>query len=167
VIDDDLTSKCSPGALNQLEVKMKKLIMGILALGLAAFAVSGAQTSKAVLRYADVAGAGPQGTFVFVTMPDGTHNAFLHLTGLKPSATVYANHIHYNDKGDAKCDLQNGDKLLPLNSVTADKDGNATVFTTFPASAKYPAGSTYYNIHSNDPTAVGPSIACGDMSMGN
>lgn len=147
---------------------MKKLVMGVLALGLAAFAISGAQTmKKAEVRYAEVAGTGGKGTFVFITMPNGEHNAFLRITGLKPSEKVYANHVHYNEKGDANCKAQNGDKVLPLTSVTADKDGNATVFTQFPASAKYPAGTTYYNIHSNDPAAVGPSIACGDIAMGN
>ena len=142
---------------------MKKILVSIVALGLAAFAVSGAQMMKTETRYAQVMGTGGKGSFVFITLPDGTHGAFLQLSGLKPSAKVYATHVHFNDKGDANCKAQNGDKIIPLTNLKTDDKGNAVSYTGLPASAKYPAGTTYVNIHSNDPQDVGPSIACGDI----
>jgi Cu-Zn family superoxide dismutase len=122
--------------------------------------------SKPEVHYAMLAGPGGlKGTAVVLTLPTGEHEVFVRLEGLKPGSGNYANHIHYNDKGDANCAAQNGDKILGLANLTADANGNAVAATKLPASVKYPAGTTYVNVHSNSPQPVGASIACGMVEM--
>ncbi|MER3480768.1 MAG: hypothetical protein C4327_09890 [Meiothermus sp.] len=144
---------------------MKRIMLILAALGMVGiFAL--AQMGKPEVRYAMLMGQGGlKGTAVILTLPTGEHEVFLRLEGLKPGSGNYVNHIHYNDKGDANCTAQNGDKIVGLASLIADANGNAVAFTKLPASVKYPAGTTYVNVHSNSPQAVGPSIACGMVEM--
>ncbi|PZA06600.1 MULTISPECIES: hypothetical protein [unclassified Meiothermus] len=143
-----------------------KRIMAILAIAGMVGIFALAQMGKPEVRYAMLTGEGGlKGTAVILTLPSGEHEVFVRLEGLKPSSGSYANHIHYNDKGDANCQAQNGDKLLGLASLVADANGNAVAFTKLPASVKYPSGTTYVNVHSNSPQPVGASIACGMVEM--
>ena len=144
---------------------MKKYLGILVALGiLGVFGL--AQMSKPDVRYAMLTGQGGlKGTAVILTLPTGEHEVFVRLEGLKSGSGVYANHIHYNDKGDANCAAQNGDKILGLSNLMADANGNAVAATKLPASVKYPSGTTYVNVHSNSPQPVGASIACGMVEM--
>ncbi|WP_276955633.1 CHRD domain-containing protein [Allomeiothermus silvanus] len=129
-------------------------VVGVLALA--------QQAAKPQVRYATITGAGGiEGTAVIMTLPSGEHKVFVQVEGLKPGSGSYANHIHYNNKGDANCQAQNGDKLVGLANLVADGKGYAVAFTELPASVKYPSGTTYVNIHSNSLQPVGASIACG------
>lgn len=139
---------------------------GLGALLVVAMLALAQQTAKPDVRYATITGAGGiEGTAVILTLPSGEHKVFVQVEGLKPGSGVYANHIHYNDAGNANCQAQNGNKLLGLTNLTADDKGYAVAFTEVPASVKYPAGTTYVNIHSNNPQPVGASIACGMVEM--
>ncbi|MBI5813106.1 CHRD domain-containing protein [Allomeiothermus silvanus] len=144
---------------------MKRIMVILAALGMVGiFAL--AQMSKPEVRYAMLMGQGGiKGTAVILTLPSGEHEVFVRLEGLKPGSGSYANHIHYNDKGDANCQAQNGDKLVGLANLVADANGNAVAATKLPASVKYPSGTTYVNVHSNSPQPVGASIACGMVEM--
>lgn len=135
----------------------------VLAFGLLALAQ---MMAKPEVRYAMLSGEGGiSGTAVILTMPSGEHEVFLRVQGLKPGSSMYANHIHYNDAGDANCKAQNGNKIVGLASLTPDANGNAVAVTKLGKEVKYPAGKTYVNVHSNTPQAVGPSITCGDVEM--
>lgn len=144
---------------------MKRIMVILAALGMVGiFAL--AQMSKPEVRYAMLMGQGGiKGTAVILTLPSGEHEVFVRLEGLKPGSGNYANHIHYNDKGDANCQAQNGDKIVGLANLVADANGNAVAATKLPASVKYPSGTTYVNVHSNSPQPVGASIACGMVEM--
>lgn len=118
------------------------------------------------VRYATLMGSdGIKGTAIIATWPSGEHTVFVQVEGLKPNSGVYANHIHYNAAGDANCKAQNGDKILGLTNLMPDANGMAVAYTKVPASVKYPAGTTYVNVHSNNPNPVGASITCGDVAM--
>ncbi|MER3442816.1 MAG: hypothetical protein C4342_00625 [Armatimonadota bacterium] len=142
----------------------RKWPIGILAVvGLAVLAQGG---QKPQVRFASLGGEGLKGSAVLVTLPGGEHWAFVQLEGLKPGSGSYVNRIHFNDAGDANCKAQNGNKIIPLTNLVAGADGKAVAYTLIPADkvAAYPKGTTYFNVHTNSPQAVGPSIACGDVS---
>lgn len=115
------------------------------------------------VRYAALSGQGLKGTAAILAWPGRGIEVFVYLEGLRPGSGTYANHIHYNDAGNANCRAQNGDKLLGLSPLVPDANGRAVAYTRLPASVAYPKGSTYVNVHANTPTPVGASIACGDV----
>jgi Cu-Zn family superoxide dismutase len=139
------------------------LWLGLMLLGLLGL---GQQMARPEVRYAFISGQGGiEGTAVILTLPSGEHKVFVQVEGLKPNSGSYANHIHYNAAGNANCQAQNGDRLVGLSNLVANDQGYALAFTELPASVKYPAGTTYVNIHSNTPQPVGPSIACGMVEL--
>ncbi len=140
----------------------------LLALVLAALVFSSAQMMhSAEVRYTMLQGAmgmeGVKGTATIVTWDSGEHEVFLRVEGLKSGQ--YANHIHFNAAGDANCAAQNGDQIVALTNLEPNAEGVAVAYTKLPADVMYPAGTTYLNVHSNDPEPVGASITCGDISM--
>ena len=140
----------------------------LLLLALAAFMFSSAQMMhSAEVRYTMlqvVMGMeGAMGTATIVTWDSGEHEVFVRVEGLKSG--VYANHIHFNAAGDANCAAQNGDQIVGLTNLEPNADGVAIAYTKLPGDVTYPTGTTYLNVHSNDPEPVGPSITCGDISM--
>jgi Cu-Zn family superoxide dismutase len=147
---------------------MKKIVVFLVSLVLAILMFTSAQMMhSAQVRYAMLQGAmgmeGVTGTATIVTWDSGEHEVFVRVEGLKSGA--YANHIHFNAAGDATCEAQNGDQVVGLSNLEPGSDGVALAYTKIPAGTMYPAGTTYLNIHSNDPEAVGPSISCGDIAM--
>ncbi len=135
---------------------------------LMAVMVSSAQMMhSAEVRYTMLQGAmgmdGVMGTATIVTWDSGEHEVFLRVEGLK--AGEYANHIHFNAAGDANCAAQSGDQVVGLTNLMPDANGVAVAYTKLPADVMYPAGTTYLNVHSNDPEPVGGSITCGDISV--
>jgi superoxide dismutase, Cu-Zn family len=149
---------------------MRKILGLLAALVVAMFALTSAQMMhSAEVRYTMLQGAmgmeGVMGTATIVTWDSGEHEVFLRVEGLKPSSGVYANHIHFNAAGDANCAAQNGDQVVGLTNLEPNADGVAMAYTKLPADVTYPTGTTYLNVHSNDPEPVGASITCGDISM--
>ena len=147
---------------------MKKIVGFLASLVVAALMFTSAQMMhSAETRYTMLQGAmgmeGVMGTATIVTWDSGDHEIFVRVEGLKSGA--YANHIHFNAAGDANCAAQNGDQVVALSNLEPNADGVAIAYTKVPAGTMYPAGTTYLNIHSNDPEAVGPSISCGEISM--
>jgi superoxide dismutase, Cu-Zn family len=142
----------------------------MLALAMVALAFTSAQMMHtAEVRYTMLQGAmgmeGVMGSATIVTWDSGEHEVFLRVEGLKPSSGAYANHIHFNAAGDATCAAQSGDQVVGLTNLEPNADGVAIAYTKLPADVAYPAGTTYLNVHSNDPEPVGSSITCGDISM--
>ncbi|WP_027894045.1 hypothetical protein [Calidithermus chliarophilus] len=138
-------------------------VAAVLAVGALA-----AHDTKADVRYTDLAAmgdSGVKGSAVLITLPNGDLEVWLRLEGLKPGSGMYANHIHFNDAGDANCKAQNGNKILGLKDAMAGPDGTALTYTRIPAAQvpAYPKGTTYVNLHANSPQAVGPGISCGDV----
>ena len=117
------------------------------------------------VRYAALSGQGLKGTAAILAWPGRGVEVFVYLEGLKPGSGSYANHIHYNEAGNANCKAQNGDKLLGLSPLVPDANGRAVAYTRLSVSVAYPKGSTYVNVHANAPTPVGGSIACGDVEV--
>jgi superoxide dismutase, Cu-Zn family len=144
---------------------MMKKVVFLLTLVLAALMFSSAQMMhSAEVRYTMLQGAdGVMGTAAIVTWDSGEHEVFLRVEGLESG--VYANHIHFNAAGDANCAAQNGDQIVGLTNLEPNADGVAIAYSKLPADVMYPTGTTYLNVHSNDPEPVGPSITCGDISM--
>jgi Cu-Zn family superoxide dismutase len=143
---------------------MKRFIVVLIVMaGLIASAQMG---MKATVRYAHLSGMdGLSGTAAIITWESGEHEVFLRVEGLKPNSGVYANHIHFNAAGAANCAAQNGDQIVGLSNLEANADGIAWAYTKLPADVSYPSGSSYVNVHSNDPEPVGASITCGDVAM--
>lgn len=144
---------------------MKKVSF-LVALVLAALAFTSAQMMQhsANVRYTMLQGAdGVMGTATIVTWDSGEHEVFVRVEGL--TSGEYANHIHFNAAGDANCAAQNGDQIVGLTNLEPNAGGVAIAYTKLPADVMYPEGTTYLNVHSNDPEPVGPSITCGDISM--
>jgi Cu-Zn family superoxide dismutase len=140
----------------------------VAGLALLAVAALAAHDTKADVRYTDLAAmenSGVKGSAVLITLPNNDLEVWLRLEGLKPGSGSYANHIHFNDGGDANCKAQNGNKILGLKDAMAGADGTALVYTRIPAAnvAAYPKGTTYVNLHANSPQPVGGSISCGDV----
>jgi superoxide dismutase, Cu-Zn family len=141
-------------------------LASVVALSAGVFA---AHDTKADVRYTDTVGKGDtadvKGSVVIMTLPSGDVDVYFRMAGLKPNSGAYANHIHFNDAGDANCAAQNGDKVVPLENLMADANGMALVYTRISKDKlpKFPAGKTYVNVHANTPTAVGGSISCGDV----
>jgi Cu-Zn family superoxide dismutase len=127
-----------------------------------------AHDTKADVRYADLAAmgnSGVKGSAVLITLPNGDLEVWLRLEGLRPNSGMYANHIHFNDAGDANCSAQNGNKIIGLKDAIAGADGTALTYTHIPAAQvpAYPKETTYVNVHANSPQPVGASISCGDV----
>ena len=141
-------------------------LASVVALSAGVFA---AHDTKADVRYTDTVGMGDnanvKGSVVVMTLPSGDVDVYFRMAGLKPNSGAYANHIHFNDAGDANCAAQNGDKVVPLENLQADANGMALVYTRISKDKlpKFPAGKTYVNVHANMPKAVGDSISCGDV----
>jgi superoxide dismutase, Cu-Zn family len=144
---------------------MKRMISLLIALAVTTLLLTSAQMMhSAEVRYTQLSGMeGVMGTATIVTWDTGEHEVFLRVEGLKSG--TYANHIHFNAAGDATCEAQNGDQVVALMNLEPNADGVALAYTKVAADVVYPAGTTYLNVHSNDPEAVGPSITCGDISM--
>jgi superoxide dismutase, Cu-Zn family len=147
---------------------MKKVFGLVAALVVAILALTSAQMMhSAEVRYTMLSGSDGAitGTATIVTWDSGEHEVFLRVEGLNPSSGVYANHIHFNEAGDANCAAQNGDQIVGLTNLEPNAEGVAMAYTKLPADVMYPSGTTYLNVHSNDPEPVGASITCGDISM--
>jgi superoxide dismutase, Cu-Zn family len=147
---------------------MRKVLGLLAALVVAMVMLTSAQMMhSAEVRYTMLQGAmgmeGVMGTATVVTWDSGEHEVFLRVEGL--TSGVYANHIHFNVAGDANCAAQNGDQVVGLTNLEPNADGVAMAYTKLPADVMYPTGTTYLNVHSNDPEPVGGSITCGDISM--
>lgn len=147
---------------------MKKVFGLLAALVVAMLLLTSAQMMQsAEVRYTMLQGAmdmeGVTGTATVVTWDSGEHEVFLRVEGL--TSGVYANHIHFNEAGDANCAAQNGDQIVGLTNLEPNAEGVAMAYTKLPADVMYPSGTTYLNVHSNDPEPVGASITCGDISM--
>jgi superoxide dismutase, Cu-Zn family len=147
---------------------MKRIITLVFSLAVTALLLSSAQMMhSAQVRYTMLQGAmgmeGVMGTATVVTWDSGEHEVLVRVEGLKSGS--YANHIHFNAASDATCAAQNGDQVVALTNLEPNAEGVALAYTKVSADVMYPAGTTYLNIHSNDPEAVGPSISCGDISM--
>jgi superoxide dismutase, Cu-Zn family len=144
---------------------MKKVLALLVSfIALSCMVASAQMMHTAQVRYAMVSGMdGVTGTATIVTWDTGEHEVFLRVEGLK--AGSYANHIHFNATADANCAAQNGDQVVPLSNLEANAEGVAIAYTKLGADVMYPAGTTYVNVHSNSPDAVGPSITCGDVAM--
>jgi superoxide dismutase, Cu-Zn family len=146
---------------------MKKVLGMVAALVVAMLALTSAQMMmhSADVRYTYLSGSDGAiiGTATIVTWDSGEHEVFLRVEGL--GSGVYANHIHFNAAGDANCAAQNGDQIVGLTNLEPGADGVAIAYTKLPADVMYPSGTTYLNVHSNDPEPVGASITCGDISM--
>lgn len=143
-------------------------VAGLGLLAMAALVAFAAHDTKADVRYTDLAAmenSGVKGSAVLVTLPNNDLEVWMRLEGLKPGSGTYANHIHFNDAGDANCKAQNGNKILGLKDAVPAADGTALVYTRIPAAsvAAYPKGTTYVNLHANAPQPVGGSISCGDV----
>jgi superoxide dismutase, Cu-Zn family len=141
-------------------------LASVVALSAVVFA---AHDTKADVRYADTIGKGVnanvKGSVVIMTLPSGDHDVYFRISGLMPNSGNYANHMHFNDSGNANCEAQNGDKIVALEDIKADAKGMGLVYTRIPKDKllKFPEGKMYVNVHSNMPDPVGGSISCGDM----
>jgi superoxide dismutase, Cu-Zn family len=141
-------------------------LASVVALSAVVFA---AHDTKADVRYTDTVGKGDnanvKGSAVIMTLPNGDHDIYFRMSGLTPNSGHYANHIHFNDAGNANCEAQNGDKIVALENITADAKGMGLVYTRVPKDKllKFPEGKVYVNVHSNTPQPVGGSISCGDV----
>ncbi|WP_460170606.1 hypothetical protein [Thermus sp. FJN-A] len=133
-----------------------------MALALAFLLVLGQQPGAPEVYLSEMAGQGLKGRAVVLAWPQGGLEVFLFLEGLRPNSGAYANHIHFNRAGNANCREQNGDQILGLTSLVPDANGRAVAYTRLP-SARLPEGTTYVNVHTNTPTPVGASLACGDL----
>ncbi len=147
---------------------MKRVLRLLMSLAATTLLLTSAQMMhSAEVRYTLLQGAmgmeGVTGTATIVTWDTGEHEVFLRVEGLKAGA--YANHIHFNAAGDATCAAQNGDQVVALMNLEPNAEGVAMAYTKVAADVMYPAGTTYLNVHSNDPEAVGPSITCGDIAI--
>jgi superoxide dismutase, Cu-Zn family len=150
---------------------MKKIlaVVGLASVVALSAVVFAAHDTKADVRYTDTIGKGDnanvKGSVVIMTLPSGDHDIYFRMSGLSPNSGTYANHIHFNDSGNANCEAQNGDKIVALENITADAKGMGLVYTRVPKDKllKFPEGKVYVNVHSNIPDPVGGSISCGDV----
>lgn len=124
--------------------------------------MTSAQSAQVTLTAAPGASAGETVTGTAkLSLTGTTLTVTVTLSGLEPNST-HAAHIH-----TGSCESQ-GAVMYPLNNITADASGNATVTTTIQNVSSIPATGWYVNIHHSaalsTQTGFDP-VACGDVTM--